>query len=340
MKSYLTQNYDRLLLWIGGSLLLISLLVVMYFCITPPPSGASSFQTKGNASLTIPASKGASALDRLEKVATWNTRTDGASPFVSRPYILKEGKLFDPLNGSEPLHPPVPNQWFVEHQLDYADVDILTKDPKGKGFTLLEEFNAGTDPNNPHQFPPLYIKLKYADADLSKNTYRFDFLGVDDSEGVKKYQLRPLNAIPNPTRKDAKADTTSRSVAIGETIPGAPTLKVVDYLEKKKIINDTEYDFSELVLENTLTGKRINLTQKNISKEYHSTTITTIEGVTLHYQLTGAPDQTFTLKRGDEIPLASLDKSFSEIYKLKDFSDEGILLEKDGATLLVKAPAE
>ncbi len=340
MKTFLSLYYDRLLLALAGFTTLLSAIAVIYLCLAGSPSSAANSTANASDKLLTPPSKGAVALVRLGKTQVWNPRDDASSPLVSRPYILKDGKLFDPLDGTEPLHPPVPNKWLVDHQLDYADVDILNRDPKGKGFTILEEFTAGTDPNNPHQFPPLYTKLSYTDADLIKNNYSFDFLGVDDSEGAKKYQLRPLKPLANPSRKESKADTTSRFVALGETIPGAPSLKVVDYVEKKKVINDTEYDFSELILENTLNGKRTNLIRKNISKEYQPTAITTVESVTLHYQLTGAPDQAYPLKRGDVIPLASLDKSFSETYKLKDFSEEGILLEKEGNTYVVKAPAQ
>jgi hypothetical protein len=54
------------------------------------------------------------------------------SPFVSRPYLLKEGKLIDPMEGKEPLYPPVPNQWLIDHKLDYTDMNILERDPRHK----------------------------------------------------------------------------------------------------------------------------------------------------------------------------------------------------------------
>ncbi|KAB2638406.1 MAG: hypothetical protein DVB30_06255, partial [Verrucomicrobia bacterium] len=191
MKTFLSLYYDRLLLALAGLTMLISTIAVIYLCLSGAPAPDATTASNGGDKLLAPPSRGATALERLGKALPWNPRNDGSSPLVSRPYILKEGKLFDPLDGTEPLHPPVPNKWLIDHQLDYADVDILTRDPKGKGFTILEEFTAGTDPNNPRQFPPLYTKLTYADADLNKNNYSFDFLGVDDSEGLKKFQLRP-----------------------------------------------------------------------------------------------------------------------------------------------------
>ena len=277
----------------------------------------------------------ASALDHLRKSFPWKPRDDGASPLVSRPYLLKEGKLVDPLEGNEPLYPPIPNQWLIDHQLDYADAMILDRDPKHKGFTVREEFEAGTDPNNPDQLPPLYLKLSYSDADIRKSSYIFHFLGQEDNEGRMEYQLRPVQPLPNPA-KGNRLDTSTRALILGETVPGAPFLKAIDYHEKVKTINDTEYDVSELVLQNTHTGESYTLTKKNSSRQYATTPIELIESVTFHYKLAGVPPQDITVERGKEISLISLDKKHVETYKLVDLSTEGILLEKGGKTFSIK----
>lgn len=297
---------------------------------------ALSVATKATKSPAPPPSTDAvNALKQIKNPIAWTPREDGASVLVSRPYILKNGELLDPMGGSEPLFPPVPNKWLIDHQLDYTDMNILERDPKHKGFTVKEEFLAGTDPNNPNQYPPLYTKLSYAAGDIRKSTYTMDFIDVDDEEGGTKYELRPLAPLPNPARGN-RPDTTTRVVAKGESIPGAPFLQVVDFLPKKKSINDTEYDVSELTLQNTITGEKIILTKKYGSREYKAVPIEMIESVSFHYQLTGAPEQIITVQRGKEFNLSSLDNKFSETYKLNDFSSEGILLGKGGKTFVVK----
>jgi len=279
-----------------------------------------------------------SALEIAKTRPVWKSNTNGSSPYVSRPYLLKDGQLIDPMvSTAPPLFPPVPNKWLMDHQLDYTDMGILERDPKKKGFTVLEEFLAGTDPSDANSFPPLYTKLSYSDADIKKTTYLFEFLGedVNDTNGRKEFKLRPLQQIPNPD-KGNRPDTSVRGVIIGETVPGAQFLKVVDYVDKRKTINETEYDFSELILENTLTSERHALTKKNVTREYQRHPIQLVDSVMFHYLLTGAPQEDILVERGKDFTLGSIDRKHTENYKLVNFSSEGILLEKDGKTITVK----
>lgn len=278
------------------------------------------------------------ALKHLKKPADWKPREDGASPYVSRPYLLKDGKLVDPMTGSEPLYPPVPNQWLIDHHLDYTDMNILDRDPLRKGFTVREEFEAGTDPNDPDQFPPLCGKLTYQESGIRKSSYLLEFVGEEENEGRKEILIKPATPLPNPA-KGNRPDNSTRGVLRGETIPGAPFLKVTDISEKKKIINDTEYDVSELTLQNTLTGERIVLTKKNTSREYRKIPIELVESIQFNFQLSGGTPETFMVERGKDFKLASLDKTHTENYKLVDISKDGVVLEKDGKNFTVKQAA-
>jgi hypothetical protein len=280
------------------------------------------------------------ALSHLKNAPNWKPREDGASPYVSRPYLLKDSKLIDPMTGSEPLYPPVPNQWLIDHHLDYTDMNILDRDPLRKGFTVREEFEAGTDPNNPNQFPSLCGKLSYKDSGIRKSNYLLEFLGeeeIPDENGkmTKMIEIKPAQPLPNPA-KGNRLDTSTRSVQRGETIPGAPFLKVLDIATKSKILNDTEYDVSELTLQNTLTGERIILVKKNNSREYKRTPIELVESIQFEYQLSGGAPESFNVERGKEFQLTSLDKNHTETYKLVDISKDGVVLEKDGKSFTVK----
>jgi hypothetical protein len=283
------------------------------------------------------------ALSHLKNPPNWKPREDGASPYVSRPYLLKDAKLIDPMTGSEPLYPPVPNQWLIDHHLDYTDMNILDRDPLRKGFTIREEFEAGTDPNNPSQFPPLCNKLNYLESGIRKSTYLLEFLGEEDvsddnGKSVKMIEIKPAQPLPNPA-KGNRSDTSVRSVLRGETIPGAPFLKVLDIAAKSKILNDTEYDVSELTLQNTLTSERIVLIKKNTSREYKRTPIELVESIQFEYQLSGGAPESFNVERGKEFQLTSLDKNHTETYKLVDISKDGVELEKDGKSFTVKPAA-
>lgn len=338
MKSLFSARYHLILLGLAALIALASAAHLMIQSrnfedsLKPSPLKAKS------AVYTPSSTSSTTALDLLKKNLNWKAREDGASPYVSRPYLLKEGKLIDPMEGNEPLYPPVPNQWLIDHQLDYTDMNILDRDPKHKGFTVREEFEAGTDPNNPSQFPPLCSKLSFDQSALRKTTYLMEF-SAEENEGKKELHLRPIQPLPNPA-KGGRPDTSSRTIVKGGTVPGAPFLKVEDFQEKKKTINDTEYDVSELILLNTLSGERHVLVQKNGSREYRKTPIELLESVTFTYQLAGAPPESITVERGKEFPLSSLDKSYSETYKLKDISNDGVVLEKEGKNFPVKSASQ
>lgn len=336
MKAFFTRYYHLVLLGVSFLVLSLSILFLLssHHSLKDSLDEHSDAKTSESAS-SKPTPSAIEALERLGRKTPWKAREDGASPLVSRPYLLKDGQLIDPMTGSQSLYPPVPNQWLIDKGLDYTDMNILDRDPKGKGFTVLEEFQAGTDPNDPKQYPPLFTKLGYTEQDIRKTIHLFDFLGEEENEGRKEYQLRPAQPLPNPA-KGNRPDTSTRNVIIGEPIPGAPFLKVTGYEDRKKNINDTEYDVGELALVNTLTGEKHLLVKKNTSREYKRRPIELIESVILHYQLAGAPEELITVERGKEFILGSLDKNYTETYKLKDFSSEGILLEKAGKPFTVK----
>jgi len=349
MKNLLLRHYHLILL---GIALLIALACALYLFqqslgLQETLKGSNSTSKKEvNTALTA-SSNAVVAATHLKNPVLWKSNDNGSSPLVSRPYILRDGKLIDPMAGNEPLYPPVPNKWLIDHQLDYTDVNILDRDPKKKGFTVREEFLAGTDPNNADQFPPLYTKLNYAEGDIRKSSYILEFVGIEtnsavDSNGVTdtnkvtvEYQLRPAHSLPNPA-KGNRPDTSTRAVLKGETIPGAPFLRMIDYQDKKKSINDTDYDVGELVLENTLTGEHHVLVKKSTSREYKKTTIELVESVFFHYQLSGAPVEEIMVERGKTFNLSSFDKKHMETYKLVDFSKDGIRLNKDGENYTIK----
>lgn len=66
------------------------------------------------------------------------------------------------LEKGDPVHPPIPNTWWLENRLDPGFGDSPERDPDGDGFSNMEEFLAKTDPNSAKSHPPLIAKLKYA----------------------------------------------------------------------------------------------------------------------------------------------------------------------------------
>ncbi len=85
--------------------------------------------------------------------------------FVGTPLFMVEGKD-DPVDlGDEsypPVHPPIPNSWWLKHDVDPDWSDSPDRDADGDGFTNLDEFTAETDPSDPKSFPALIGKLTCA----------------------------------------------------------------------------------------------------------------------------------------------------------------------------------
>lgn len=109
----------------------------------------------------IPKTLASLKLDR-----TWNQALDGERPvdlFTGIPLFISSLAPEKPIDllKDAPVHPPIPNVWWIENRLDPGFADSPYRDPDQDGFSNLEEFNAKTDPNNAKSVPSLIAKLMY-----------------------------------------------------------------------------------------------------------------------------------------------------------------------------------
>ena len=201
---------------------------------------------------------------------------DKASLLASRTYLLKDGKLFDPIEGSENLHHPITNEWLIEHDLDYTAKDIKHKDSDGDGFSNLEEFLAGTAPTNKDSKPAAYNKLKL--VGFKSLPFRIIFKAANESG--KEFQINFL---------ELKGSSYTQYKKLGDVIDGAP-YKIVNYEEKK--FEDTRgipVDQSALTIQNINNGNQIVLIKDTQTDDPSS------EGTFLN-QISGS---TFVKKKGE-----------------------------------------
>lgn len=204
----------------------------------------------------------------LAKAAQWEQANpmDAGSLFVSRVYLLRDGRLVDILEGDEQLFPPIPNSWLVEHNLEYTDSRLLERDTDSDGFTTLEEFMAKTSPADPASKPAAWTKLRLVDSRMEQ--LRITFMDVPDLQGgeIKRVQI-------NTTNPGDATDVRGLSAfyAIGDPIRlneiGAdgkrvetPTPFKVARGEVRKERNERlgiEEDVLSVVIVNTADGKEI-----------------------------------------------------------------------------------
>lgn len=126
----------------------------------------------------------------------------GVSLFVNRNDLDKPVDLGN--RGEPPVHPPIPNQWWIDNRVDPGFADSPQRDADDDGFSNLEEFEAKTDPMDGEAFPQLITKLSYVGDEsirwvlrpgfaAGENGYTFDY---DDTAGLRNRVTAAAPAQP------------------------------------------------------------------------------------------------------------------------------------------------
>jgi hypothetical protein len=106
------------------------------------------------------------ALQSMKFDRTWTQAMDRDRPvdlFTGIALFIKSSDPEKPVDllKDAPVHPPIPNIWWLENRLDPGFADSPDRDPDSDGFSNKEEFTAKTDPNSSKSHPPLIAKLMY-----------------------------------------------------------------------------------------------------------------------------------------------------------------------------------
>ena len=106
------------------------------------------------------------ALSSLKLDRTWEQAVVDERPvdlFTGIPLFVASSApevSIDPYRDA-PIHPPIPNTWWLTNRLDPGFGDSPNRDPDQDGFFNIEEFKGKTDPNDAKSHPPLIAKLMY-----------------------------------------------------------------------------------------------------------------------------------------------------------------------------------
>ena len=289
--NWVKQKYDLLLLAVATLLLVSNSGWIVMHRMEPLQLQVALTVPKENAIPPLNFDVVRQAAVLADSPAKWKSNSDlpaenpeRGSLLVSRRYLLKDGKLIDPLaEGSDQLHPPITNDWLLANGLDYTDMNIKEKDADGDGFSNLEEFEKKTNPNDPKDAPASFNKLKL--VAFKPVPFRLEFKGDPSGEG-KEFQVN---------LKDLKGSARSQYRKIGDQIEGAP-YKILKY-EFKEGPNErgVTVNLSELVVQNTETGDSIILL---FNKETNDPT-----SFGTFRNLLAPGDADFTLKKGEEFAI-------------------------------------
>lgn len=296
--DWLKKNYERAILAVAILALIGSSVFIVLGSMDFPTAFATRNSSKrpDNTIKPLPIEALQTASQAVDKAKIW-TSHDG-SLFISRPYVLLNNELIDPLAAGKDLHAPITNAWLIKYDLPYWEGDIKDQDPDGDRFSNLEEFVNNTDPLDAKSVPPYWTKLRLAKF-ISK-PFRLKFTGTPD-EG----QTFTINAIDGRSR--------TQFLQLGQMIEGTP-YKLLSYKPNKITKDEMEVDVSELTIENTETNQKLVLI---VRKEANDPTSF---GEFLYLY----DNSRFTVKKDDEFTLTpQSDKK----YKLIDISQSEALIK-------------
>lgn len=296
--DWLKKNYERAILILAIVILLVcaGLVINSVFSFPAQFADRNSNKKPDNTIKPYPTEVLTATGAKVDKPRNWGVH-DG-SLFISEPYVLKDGRLINPIDSDIPLHPPITNKWIQQYELPYWEGDLAEQDPDGDHFTNLDEFLANTNPIDKNSMPPYWTKLRLLKF-ISK-PFRLIFTGTPDDG-----QTFTINA------KDTKSRT--QFLEIGQMIAGTP-YKLLSYQKKSTTKDEIEIDVSELTIQNTETGQKLVLIA---NKEANDPT-------SFGEFLNLIDNSKFTVKKDDDftLPLEPERK-----YKLIDISAKEALIE-------------
>jgi len=165
--SWFSKNYEKAAL--GGAVAVALGLAYLGWSKFDGVDEAFGIGLKGagnNKTAVAGAEKIPMAMQSMKLDRTWKQALDGDRPvdlFTGIALFVKSSEPEKPVDllKDAPIHPPIPNTWWIENRIDPGFADSPQRDPDGDGFSNLEEFEAKTDPNAPKSFPSLIAKLMY-----------------------------------------------------------------------------------------------------------------------------------------------------------------------------------
>ncbi len=165
--SWLSKNYEKAALG-GAAVVALGLATFGWLKVAKVEEDfATEIKGTGNDNPAVKdadlVAKAAASLGNKRK---WDQADDKGRPvnlFTGIPLFISKADPAKPVDpyGGDPIHPPIPNQWWLQYRLDPGFGDSPQRDPDSDGFSNLEEFEAKTDPTNSSDFPALINKLVY-----------------------------------------------------------------------------------------------------------------------------------------------------------------------------------
>ncbi len=255
----LKANYDRYLL-AGLGLLLGGIGMWLVMAHTAAKEGAT-LPPQAPAPQPFVPSEAVAQLKQdsaaMTAIRRWDKSSNGASPFVSRVYLLKDDRLVDILEAGNDLFPGIPNNWLLDHGLDYLDTALPQRDPDSDGFTNAEEFAAKTNPRDPKSKPALWTKLQLTDVKIEKLRFTFKSLptGSTDKVAINTISAENPSELSGATQIYPRSSKKVRTPAGDQDIDENILLLAERAADGSQVFEPTPFRFEEVRVE---TGGKFN----------------------------------------------------------------------------------
>lgn len=243
----------------------------------------------------------------LNEPKLWEKR---GAVFNSTPYIVVDGVLVDPVDDDAiALHPPVPNRWFLDNELDILDPGITRIDSDGDGFTNFDEWRADVDPNDPKAHPPYYSKLRLEAFETIPFRLRFNAYTGDT------FQINTIDL-----------NQPSQFRRVGEDIAGT-RFRVESFEEKFRENPSTGAmeDISELTIIHVDTDEKLVMILEQVADSPDSFAV--FRYLWNNTSLKVKKDQTFTLEPDTET-----------VFALESVNASGAVIQIQGSTENINIP--
>lgn len=167
--SKLPKNFEKILLGVGGVAALAGIGLGYMKSGAVEEDFNRTIPTTGGKEIAVPeaeaTSKAVSSLTSDRKIDQEEANGRPVDLFAGIPLFADKNNPnvpVDPISGvMKPVHPPIPNKWWIETGADMTFANSPQRDDDGDGFTNLEEWEAKTHPKDAESIPALINKLAY-----------------------------------------------------------------------------------------------------------------------------------------------------------------------------------
>ena len=319
--NYVKANYGQLLLLLSGLLLVAA----AFYAVSSFSALESEFQTapprdrgaEFAANETLARLQGESGKLAEPSKSSWEEHE--RSLFISRVYLLREGKLVDIFESDTQLYPGIENAWILKHGLDYTDPGLAGKDPDTDGFTNIEEFRAGASPVSDASKPPVWTKLRLSATKIDKLRTKFESLPQGD---LKSVQINTVSAEDSSALTgESRFYEKGEMITLSETGPDGRKTETPTPLQfvEARMINrlnpktNSEEEIPVITLLNTADNLKIELNQGEVKDSPYSL-------ATLVDTRSGGKE--VALRTGQQFELDP-----GQSYKLIDVSEEAATIQ-------------